>query len=167
MSSRLMLQVLLALSLMLNAFVLAGFVYRSWIVPPPFERQMPPPLPPQQGQAPPRPSVLEMVTRDLDLDVRHARGDGLGDLPLFGFLRVELRALALDLLLVAFGRDERQLARQQVVARVAVGDSDDFAALSQIVHVLSQNHFHSALRRFQIEDCRLKICAPNRLQSEI
>jgi Spy/CpxP family protein refolding chaperone len=70
MSSRLMLQVLLTLSLMLNAFVLAGFVYRSWIVPPPFERQMPPPPPPQQGQAPPRPSVLEMVTRDLDLDDR-------------------------------------------------------------------------------------------------
>jgi len=66
MSSRLMLQVLLALSLMLNAFVLAGFVYRSWIAPPPFERQMPPP-PPSQAQ---RPSVLEVVTRDLDLDDR-------------------------------------------------------------------------------------------------
>jgi Spy/CpxP family protein refolding chaperone len=66
MSSRLMLQVLLALSLMLNAFVLAGFVYRSWIVPPPFERNMPSPPPPQAQ----RPSVLEMVTRDLDLDDR-------------------------------------------------------------------------------------------------
>src|SRR5262245_14460422 len=66
MSSRLLLQVLLALSLMLNAFVLAGFVYRSWIAPPPFERQMPPP-PPSQAQ---RPSVLEVVTRDLDLDDR-------------------------------------------------------------------------------------------------
>ena len=33
MSSRLM-QVLLALSLLLNTFVLAGFVYRSWIEPP-------------------------------------------------------------------------------------------------------------------------------------
>jgi Spy/CpxP family protein refolding chaperone len=65
MSSRLLLQVLLALSLMLNAFVLAGFVYRSWIAPPPFERQMPPP-PPQAA----RPSVLEVVTRDLDLDDR-------------------------------------------------------------------------------------------------
>ena len=73
MSGRLLLQVLLALSLMLNAFVLAGFVYRAWIVPPPFERQMPPPSPgpgPGPGQAPPRPSVLEMVTRDLDLDDR-------------------------------------------------------------------------------------------------
>ena len=36
MSSRLM-QVLLALSLLLNTFVLVGFVYRSWIAPPPFE----------------------------------------------------------------------------------------------------------------------------------
>src|SRR5215831_5515879 len=67
MSSRLLLQVLLALSLMLNAFVLAGFVYRAWIVPPPFERGMPPPVPSPQAQ---RPSVLEMVTRDLDLDDR-------------------------------------------------------------------------------------------------
>jgi Spy/CpxP family protein refolding chaperone len=59
MSSRLI-QVLLALSLLLNTFVLVGFVYRSWIAPPPFERPMPPP-----GQ---RPSALEMVTRDLNLD---------------------------------------------------------------------------------------------------
>ena len=40
MSSRLM-QVLLALSLLLNTFVLAGFVYRSWIEPPAFERRAP------------------------------------------------------------------------------------------------------------------------------
>src|SRR5260370_34521507 len=59
MSSRL-LQVLLALSLLLNTFVLVGFVYRSWIAPPPFERPMPPPGP--------RPGVLEAVTRDLNLD---------------------------------------------------------------------------------------------------
>ena len=37
MSSRLI-QVLLALSLLLNTFVLVGFVYRSWIEPPAFER---------------------------------------------------------------------------------------------------------------------------------
>jgi Spy/CpxP family protein refolding chaperone len=61
MSSRL-LQVLLALSLLLNTFVLMGFVYRSWIAPPPFERPMPPPPP---GQ---RPSALETVTHDLNLD---------------------------------------------------------------------------------------------------
>lgn len=61
MSSRMM-QILLALSLLLNTFVLAGFVYRSWIAPPEFEHRPPPPPP---G---PRPSPLEMVARDLDLD---------------------------------------------------------------------------------------------------
>lgn len=59
MSSRLM-QVLLALSLLLNTFVLVGFVYRSWIAPPPFERPAPPPGP--------RPNPLEAVTHDLNLD---------------------------------------------------------------------------------------------------
>ena len=45
MSSRLI-QLLLALSLLLNTFVLVGFVYRSWIEPPAFERHAPPPPPP-------------------------------------------------------------------------------------------------------------------------
>jgi Spy/CpxP family protein refolding chaperone len=62
MSSRLM-QVLLALSLLLNTFVLAGFVYRSWIEPPAFERPAPPPPPPGQ-----RPSPLETMAHDLNLD---------------------------------------------------------------------------------------------------
>ena len=65
MSSRLLLQVLLALSLMLNTFVLVGFVYRSWIEPPPFERPAPSPPPPGQ-----RPSALETMTHDLNLDDR-------------------------------------------------------------------------------------------------
>ena len=60
MSSRLM-QLLLALSLLLNTFVLAGFVYRSWIEPPAFERRLPPP----PGQ---RPSPLETMAHDLNLD---------------------------------------------------------------------------------------------------
>jgi Spy/CpxP family protein refolding chaperone len=60
MSSRLI-QVLLALSLLLNTFVLAGFVYRSWIEPPVFERHLPPP----PGQ---RPSPLETMAHDLSLD---------------------------------------------------------------------------------------------------
>ena len=62
MSSRMM-QILLALSLLLNTFVLAGFVYRSWIAPPTFEHRPPPP--PNPG---PRPSPLESVARELDLD---------------------------------------------------------------------------------------------------
>jgi len=59
MSSRLI-QVLLALSLLLNTFVLAGFVYRSWVAPPPFERPLPPPGP--------RPGALEVMAHDLNLD---------------------------------------------------------------------------------------------------
>ena len=62
MSPRL-LQALLALSLLLNAFVMVGFIYRSWIEPPPLERSAPPP----PGQ---RPSALETVTHDLNLDDR-------------------------------------------------------------------------------------------------
>src|SRR5260370_28070870 len=62
MPSRLI-QVLLALSLLLNTFVLAGFVYRSWIEPPAFDRHLPPPPPPGQ-----RPSPLETMAHDLSLD---------------------------------------------------------------------------------------------------
>lgn len=69
MNSRL-LQVLLGLSLLLNTFVLVGFVYRSWIAPP-FEMHRPP----SRGQAGqpgqpggPRFNPVEMVAHDLDLD---------------------------------------------------------------------------------------------------
>lgn len=78
MSSRLI-QMLLGLSLLLNAFVLAGFVYRSWIDPP-FEMQgMPPPPPPrgmpgQPGQpAGPRLNPVEMVAQDLGLDAEQRK----------------------------------------------------------------------------------------------
>ncbi len=63
MSSRLI-QLLLALSLLLNTFVLVGFVYRSWIAPPPFERHMPPPPGPPGS----RPGPLDIVVHELDLD---------------------------------------------------------------------------------------------------
>jgi len=43
-----------ALSLLLNTFVLVGFIYRSWIEPPPLERPASSPPPPGQ-----RPSALE------------------------------------------------------------------------------------------------------------
>ncbi|WP_439613373.1 Spy/CpxP family protein refolding chaperone [Reyranella sp.] len=78
MTSRLI-QMLLGLSLLLNAFVLAGFVYRSWIDPP-FEMQgMPPPPPPrgmpgQPGQpAGPRLNPVEMVAQDLVLDAEQRK----------------------------------------------------------------------------------------------
>ncbi|MCA0245926.1 MAG: periplasmic heavy metal sensor [Proteobacteria bacterium] len=64
MGSRL-LQLLLIFSLLLNSFVIAGFVYRSWIAPPAEVGQAPPPPPP--GPAP-RPGPLEVVTRELNLD---------------------------------------------------------------------------------------------------
>jgi Spy/CpxP family protein refolding chaperone len=66
MSSRLT-QLLLALSLLLNCFVLAGFVYRSWIDPPPMHRP--------GGWSPPAPgqpnrwtNPLEALAFDLKLD---------------------------------------------------------------------------------------------------
>jgi Spy/CpxP family protein refolding chaperone len=58
MSSRLT-QVLLALSLLLNCFVLAGFVYRTWIEPPPVHRP---------GGLPRGMSPLEALAEDLGLD---------------------------------------------------------------------------------------------------
>jgi Spy/CpxP family protein refolding chaperone len=56
------LQLLLALSLLLNTFVLAGFVYRSWIAPP-FDHAMAPPPPPPGARGP-----VEMMANDLGLD---------------------------------------------------------------------------------------------------
>ena len=60
MSSRLT-QVLLALSLLLNCFVLAGFVWRSWIEPPHQQRPAGPPGP--RGMSP-----IEALAQDLELD---------------------------------------------------------------------------------------------------
>ena len=60
MSARLT-QVLLALSLLLNCFVLAGFVWRSWIEPPHQQRPGGPPGP--RGMSP-----IEALAQDLELD---------------------------------------------------------------------------------------------------
>lgn len=65
MSSRLT-QVLLALSLLLNCFVLAGFVYRSWIAPPHWQGRAVGPPPGQPGFR----SPLEVLSQDLKLDDR-------------------------------------------------------------------------------------------------
>lgn len=56
-------QLLLGLSVLLNCFVLAGFVYRSWIAPPTFEGRLPPPPPPGA-----RPSPIDAVLHDLGVD---------------------------------------------------------------------------------------------------
>ncbi len=88
-------------------------------------------------------SFSPTLPRDLDFEAAHARRQRFGDLPsLRPRLRLELLALALDLLLVAVGGEQRQLPRQEVVARVAVGDLDDLAALAEMVHVFSKNDFH-------------------------
>ena len=82
--------------------------------------------------------------RDLDLQLAHPLRRSLrppSDLRLARFGEL---LLALDLLLVVLGHQQRQLARQQVVARVAVGDLDDVAAAAEVVDVLSQNDFHVA-----------------------
>ncbi len=44
--------------------------------------------------------------------------------------------------LLPVGGEQGELARQQVVARVAVGDLHDFAAPTEIVDVVSKNDFH-------------------------
>lgn len=62
MSSRLT-QLLLALSLLLNCFVLAGFVYRSWIEPPHWQGRPGGPPPPGRWISP-----LEALSQDLKLD---------------------------------------------------------------------------------------------------
>jgi Spy/CpxP family protein refolding chaperone len=54
--------VALALSLLLNAFFVAGFVFRSWIAPLTFEQRVPAPPP---GS---RPSALETVAKEVSLD---------------------------------------------------------------------------------------------------
>jgi Spy/CpxP family protein refolding chaperone len=64
MSSRLT-QVLLALSLLLNCFVLAGFVYRSWVEPPHWQGRMAGGPPPPGRE---RPSPLDALSQDLKLD---------------------------------------------------------------------------------------------------
>src|SRR5437867_8261713 len=86
---------------------------------------------------------LADLARDHNLDRGQAIRHRLRDLQLVGFLRLELRAFALDLFLVAVGGEQRQLARQEVVARVAVGDFHHLAAAPQVVDVLSENHFHN------------------------
>jgi Spy/CpxP family protein refolding chaperone len=64
MNSRIV-QLLLALSLLLNCFVLAGFVYKSWVAPPFGDRMMGGPPPPPGG----RPAgPVEMMVNDLKLD---------------------------------------------------------------------------------------------------
>ncbi len=54
--------VALALSVLLNGFFVAGFVFRGWIAPATFEQRMPAPPPPAARRSP-----LEMMAGDLNL----------------------------------------------------------------------------------------------------
>ena len=94
------------------------------------------------GHRPEQRVGLADLAGDLDLDVAQAVGHRLRDLLLLGLFGVELHLLALDHLLVARGAEQRHLARQQVVARVAVGDLHEVAAASEVVDVFSQYDFH-------------------------
>ena len=47
--------------------------------------------------------------------------------------------------LLPVSREQRQLARQEVVSGVAVGDLDDLAAIAQVLDVFSKNDFHVCL----------------------
>ncbi|WP_289297065.1 periplasmic heavy metal sensor [uncultured Reyranella sp.] len=116
MSSR-VIQALLGLSLLMNAFILAGFVYRSWIDPPSEWQGLPPPPPPRgapghPGQpGGPRLNPVEMVAQDLDLDGEQrklmqtlfdqyakARRDRLQDIQRFREqMSAELRKTSLDM----------------------------------------------------------------------
>lgn len=73
MSSR-VIQVLLGLSLLLNAFVLAGFVFNTWFEPPhrPFAGGRPSP-PGQAGQQNRWPNPLEALAQDLKLDAEQRK----------------------------------------------------------------------------------------------
>jgi len=71
--------------------------------------------------------------------------DGLGGFLLLRLLGLELPAFALDLLPAAIGNQQRQFPREQVIARIAVGDLHDLAPAAEIVDVFPQNNFHKSL----------------------
>jgi len=115
---------------------------------------------------PKRASVFADLAGDHNLGAAEAIGDGLRHLLLLGLFRIELHLLALDDLLVAFGGQQGHLARQQVVARVAVGHLHEVAAASEVVDVFSQYHFHACFLeisegRVQISDSNLKSAIRN------
>ena len=67
---------------------------------------------------------------------------------MFGFLApieiigLELGSALLELGDVVFGRSQRLLLRQQVVARIARLDVDHFAHLAEFLDTLQQNDIH-------------------------
>ncbi len=86
--------------------------------------------------------MLPDTARDLDLELPQALRDGIGLRLLFEIAGFSQLLLAIDLALVVVVDRQRELARQQVVARVARGDLDDVAAAAEVFDVLSEYHFH-------------------------
>ena len=86
--------------------------------------------------------VLADAAGDLDLGLREPLAVGFRLRLFLEIARLGGVPLALDLLLVGLGDGERQLARQQEVARVAVGDLDNLAASAEVIDVFSENDFH-------------------------
>jgi hypothetical protein len=83
------------------------------------------------------PRVEELFHEALALTGRE-RADFL---ELLSLARVGFRTLALDLPLVLVVHRQRQLAREQVVARVAAGDPDDLAAPAEMLDMVLENDF--------------------------
>src|SRR6185436_8707113 len=94
--------------------------------------------------------------------------DRLRDFLLFRFLRVELGALPLYLLPVAGRHRQGQLARQQVIARVTVGDLHDLAAIPEVLDVRSQYHFHGgSSKQFTGDSSQLTVSRPFAVQRTV
>ena len=74
----------------------------------------------RRGDRPVQRVVLAYPPRDLDVELRQPLRECLGLRPLLGVADFGDLLLALDLPFVGFGDRERQLARQQVVARVSL-----------------------------------------------
>jgi hypothetical protein len=90
--------------------------------------------------------VLADLASDRDLDGAEPRADRLGGATLLGFTGLDQLAFALDALLVGIGRQQGQLARQEVVSRIAVRHLDDFPAAADVLDMVSQNDFHGCSR---------------------
>jgi len=93
-----------------------------------------------RGDRPVEGVVLADAAGDLDFGLREALAVGFGLGLFLEIARLGGVPLALDLLLVRLGDGKRELARQQEVARVGVGDRDRLAASSEVVDVFSENY---------------------------
>jgi hypothetical protein len=81
--------------------------------------------------------VLADLALEVEAESAHLRRLRLGPGALRGLLLEERPALGLDLLDVAGRRLDGELARQEVVARVAGLHPDDLAARAEVLHVLA------------------------------